>query len=47
MTDLNEAQEMITDVKDYILFAAMDAMHVLSDKFASPAEQESAIKVSH
>ena len=37
---------MITDVKDYMLFAAMDAMRVLSDEFASPAEQELAMKVS-
>ena len=42
----NEAHEMITDVKDYMLFAAMDAMRVLSDEFASPAEQELAMKVS-
>lgn len=37
---------MITDVKDYMLFAAMDAMRVLSDEFASTAEQELAMKVS-
>lgn len=38
---------MITDVKDYMLFAAMDAMRVLSDEFASVAEQELAMKVSY
>ena len=42
----DEAQEMITDVKDYMAFAAMDAMRVLSDEFASEAEQELAMKVS-
>jgi hypothetical protein len=42
----NEAHEMVTDVKDYMLFAAMDAMRVLSDEFASPEEQELAMKVN-
>ena len=42
----DEAQEMIADVKDYMAFAAMDAMRVLSDEFASEAEQELAMKVS-
>lgn len=42
----NEAHEMITDVKDYMLFAAMDAMRVLSDEFASTEEQELAMKVN-
>jgi hypothetical protein len=37
---------MITDVKDYMLFAAMDAMRVLSDEFASTEEQELAMKVN-
>jgi hypothetical protein len=37
---------MIVDVKDYMRFAAEDAIRVLSDEFASPAEQDLAMKVN-
>ncbi len=39
-----EAYEMINDVKDFMLFAAKDAMQVLSDEYADPSEQELAMK---
>eukprot|EP00804_Cyclotella_cryptica_P003394 CCRYP_018550-RA/>CCRYP_018550-RA protein AED:0.08 eAED:0.08 QI:140/0.91/0.92/1/0.5/0.30/13/434/1368 len=39
-----EAHEMIVDIKDYMRFAAEDAIRVLSDAFASPAEQDLAMK---
>ena len=42
----SEAHEMIVDVKDYMRFAAEDAIRVLSDEFASPAEQDLAMKVN-
>ena len=35
---------MIFDMKDYMLFAAEDAIRVLSDEFADPSEQELAIR---
>jgi hypothetical protein len=37
---------MITDVGDYMRFAAHDAKQVLSNEFASQAEQELAMKVN-
>ena len=40
----NEAHEMILDIRDFMLFAAQDAMRVLSDEFADEAEQELAMK---
>ncbi|KAL7517685.1 hypothetical protein ACHAWX_002589 [Stephanocyclus meneghinianus] len=40
----SEAHEMLVDVKDYMRFAAEDAMRVLSDEFASQAEQDLAMK---
>ena len=40
----NEANEMMLDIKDFMLFAAEDAMRVLSDEYADPAEQELAMK---
>ena len=40
----NEANEMMLDIKDFMLFAAEDARHVLCDEFAEPAEQELAMK---
>ena len=40
----HEAHEMILDIKDFMLFAAEDAMRVLSDEYADPAEQELAMK---
>jgi len=40
----NEALEMMLDIKDFMLFAADDAMRVLSDEYADPAEQELAMK---
>jgi len=39
-----EAYEMINDIKDFMLFAAKDAMQVLSDEYADPSEQELAMK---
>lgn len=35
---------MMLDIKDFMLFAAEDAMRVLSDEFADPEEQELAMK---
>lgn len=35
---------MINDIKDFMLFAAKDAMQVLSDEYADPSEQELAMK---
>lgn len=40
----NEAHEMLLDVKDFMLFAAEDAMRVLSDEFSDEAEQELAMR---
>lgn len=40
----NEAYEMLLDVKDFMLFAAEDAMRVLSDEYADEAEQQLAMK---
>lgn len=40
----DEAHGMLLDVKDFMLFAAEDAMRVLSDEFADPSEQELAMK---
>ncbi|KAL7484824.1 hypothetical protein ACHAW6_010435 [Cyclotella cf. meneghiniana] len=40
----SEAHEMLVDVKDYMRFAAEDAIRVLSDEFASQAEQDLAMK---
>lgn len=42
----SEAHEMLVDVKDYMRFAAEDAIRVLSDEFASQAEQDLAMKVN-
>lgn len=42
----SEAHEMLVDVKDYMRFAAEDAMRVLTDEFASQAEQDLAMKVN-
>jgi len=39
-----EAHEMILDIKDFMLFAAEDAMRVLSDEYADPEEQELAMR---
>jgi len=36
---------MVVDIKEYMSFAALDAMKVLSNEFASAAEQELAMKV--
>jgi len=40
----NEALEMLYDIKDFMLFAAQDAMRILSDERASEEEQELAMK---
>jgi len=40
----NEAHMLILDIKDFMLFAAQDAMRVLSDEYADPEEQELAMK---
>ena len=40
----SEAYEMISDIRSFMLFAAEDAMRVLSDEYADPAEQELAMK---
>ncbi|KAL7537550.1 hypothetical protein ACHAXR_009860 [Thalassiosira sp. AJA248-18] len=39
-----EALEMLLDIKDFMLFAAEDAMRVLSDEYADEAEQNLAMK---
>ena len=39
----NEAYKMLCDMKDYMVFEAKDAVRVLSDEFADPAEQELAM----
>lgn len=39
-----EAHELLLDLKDYMLFAAKDAFVVLSDEYATSAEQELAMK---
>ncbi|KAL3796628.1 hypothetical protein ACHAW5_004039 [Stephanodiscus triporus] len=40
----NEAHEVLLDIKDYMMFAAKDAFHVLSNEYADPSEQELAMK---
>ena len=40
----SEAHEMILDIKDFMLFAAEDAMRVLSDEYADEEEQNLAMK---
>ncbi|KAL7429500.1 hypothetical protein ACHAXM_002322, partial [Skeletonema potamos] len=40
----NEALEMILDIQGFMLFAAQDAMRILSDEYADEAEQELAMK---
>ena len=40
----SEAYEMLSDIRSFMLFAAEDAMHVLSDEYADQAEQELAMK---
>jgi len=40
----DEALDMILDIKDFMLFAAQDAMRILGDEFATEEEQELAMK---
>jgi len=40
----SEAYEMLSDIRGFMLFAAEDAMRVLSDEYADEAEQELAMK---
>ena len=42
--DRIEAEDMLLDLKEYMLFAAQDAMQVLTDEFATETEQELAMK---